>query len=176
MKNKALLFLMSVACASSAWAVTPPSADTAATQEARFREERLIEPRRERALPQASISDEVEPKKISPEKSQTLIRVKGFHFLGNYSIDQKELLPLVAHLQDHDVTLDEIQDAVRAVKRYYRQKGFVATYAYVPPQEIKDGVLSIDVIEGRLGEVRIEGAHYCEGDSIRRQMKGERGG
>jgi len=149
-----------------------PTRDTAGSQDARFREKYNEPYSSEKEEPSASVIEEaaVEPPAAPKSTSTVRIPVKEVSFIGNYSIPDAELRPLVQDLVGRDVTLDEIQDAVTKVKRYYREHKYIATYAYVPPQEIEDGIVKIDIIEGRLGELRIEGNQHYSEEILRRQF------
>lgn len=178
---KKTLLLVSLAAAfwpAYAWAVDPPPGTSAATQEARFREENL-EKRADRLGEKKAgptpIEDRVEPKAAQLGGATMKVPVREIHFIGNYSIPESELRPLVQELIGRDAALDEIQTAVSRVKKHYREKGYIATYAYVPPQEVQNGVVSIDVIEGRLGELRVEGGKFYSPEWLRKQFSAKSG-
>jgi len=50
--------------------------------------------------------------------------------------------------------LDEVADAVT---QYYRERGLILAQAVVPVQTVEDGVVKVEVIEGKLGRVLTEG-------------------
>jgi len=50
--------------------------------------------------------------------------------------------------------LDEVADAVT---RYYRERGLILAQAVIPVQTVEDGVVKVEVIEGRLGRIVVEG-------------------
>lgn len=50
--------------------------------------------------------------------------------------------------------LDEVADAVT---RYYRERGLILAQAVIPVQTVEDGVVKVEVIEGRLGRILTEG-------------------
>ena len=52
--------------------------------------------------------------------------------------------------------IDELQGIAAEVARYYRHHGLILAQAYIPPQTIRDGVVSLRVVEGRLGQVQVE--------------------
>lgn len=61
-------------------------------------------------------------------------------------------------------TLGELEQVTAQITRIYREAGFLVAQAIVPPQALGDDrVLTIEVIEGRLGRVLIQGnARYRE--------------
>ncbi len=57
------------------------------------------------------------------------------------------------------LSFEQIEAVAADITRAYRQAGFLVTTAVVPPQDIEaGGVLDIQVVEGRLGRVRVEGS------------------
>lgn len=58
-------------------------------------------------------------------------------------------------------TLGDLQEAAGKISQYYRDHDYIAR-AYLPRQTIKDGVVEIVVVEGRLGKVTAEPADRSE--------------
>jgi hemolysin activation/secretion protein len=58
-------------------------------------------------------------------------------------------------------TINQLQAVADTIRKVYRDKGFLLTQAFVPVQTIKGGVVQIQVLEGRLGAVRVvDNKHY----------------
>lgn len=55
------------------------------------------------------------------------------------------------------LTVGQMQEIANAVTEYYRSAGFILAQAFIPAQEVVDGVVQIQVVEGRLGNVLAEG-------------------
>ncbi|HHL2561722.1 TPA: ShlB/FhaC/HecB family hemolysin secretion/activation protein [Yersinia enterocolitica] len=53
------------------------------------------------------------------------------------------------------LTFNDLQAMTLAVTRFYRQQGFVATQAILPPQTIREGMVVIRIIAGRLDNPEI---------------------
>src|SRR5262249_34728991 len=49
----------------------------------------------------------------------------------------------------------------------YREHGYILARAYVPAQEMRDGVIEIAVIEGRVGKIDINGLRHYDADYLR---------
>ncbi|MEE3622482.1 POTRA domain-containing protein [Nitrospirillum sp. BR 11752] len=82
------------------------------------------------------------------------VHVTAFHVTATL-LPEAEVQTVLAPFRDRDLTLAELQSAAAAVSRYYRQHGYLAR-AYLPRQEIHDGVVIIAVQEGRLGRVVVD--------------------
>lgn len=59
-------------------------------------------------------------------------------------------------------SIGEIQEVAGRVATYYRERGYILAQAILPEQDVVDGVVTVQVIEGRLSEVEVEGnKHYA---------------
>jgi hemolysin activation/secretion protein len=57
---------------------------------------------------------------------------------------------------------DQLQRVADAITKHYREAGFIVAKAYLPVQTVgKDGIVHIDVLEGRIGKIEVQGTkHY----------------
>ena len=98
----------------------------------------------------------VEPKVVKPEEQK--ISVKGFTFSGNTLVTNKQLQEIVKPWTNTQITFSDLKDVTTAIQDFYTTQGRVAL-ANVPPQEIKDGIILIEIHEGKLGSVIVEPAN-----------------
>ncbi|MDH3326240.1 MAG: hypothetical protein OEM38_05930, partial [Gammaproteobacteria bacterium] len=73
------------------------------------------------------------------------------------------------------LTMGQIQEVADEITRYYRQQGMILATAFVPAQDIVDGKVIIQVLEGKLGEVTVEGNKMYSDGLIRRPFKALKG-
>jgi len=85
-------------------------------------------------------------------------KVAGFRFTGVTAVDEAALADLLKEYTGLELTVDEMKDAAALVEEHYRKEGYFVARAYLPPQTSKDGVVEIAVLEGRLGEVKLQTA------------------
>ncbi len=74
-------------------------------------------------------------------------------------LSQEELDAIVANYLGRKVDFSEISRLVRDVNDLYAEKGVVTASALLPPQQLSDGVLRVNLIEGRVGSVAVVGAN-----------------
>jgi hemolysin activation/secretion protein len=98
------------------------------------------------------------------------VQVQRFEITGNSSIPTETLHAVVAPYEGKAMTLLEIYDVADLVTRHYRTAGYTLASAFVPEQEVSSGVIRLEVIEGRLGEVRVEGAKRLRPGFVRWQL------
>ncbi len=51
------------------------------------------------------------------------------------------------------VTLGQIETVADRITQFYRERGFILAKAYIPQQEVRDGVVTLTLLLGTLGEV-----------------------
>ena len=91
------------------------------------------------------------------------ILVRGFEISGNTALGSDELQQVVAPYAGKELTLEEIYQVADSITRYYRTKGYTLAAAIVPQQKVSTGQIRLEVIEGKLGQIRAEGnRHYRE--------------
>ena len=54
-------------------------------------------------------------------------------------------------------TVGRLQEVATAVTQYYRGKGLILAQAFIPVQDVQGGVVNIQIMEGTLGRVVMEG-------------------
>lgn len=77
--------------------------------------------------------------------------------IGSSVYEEEEFLPLWEGLRSREITLTQFYEVAAAITIKYRNDGYVLSRALVPPQEIIDGVAEIEIIEGYIDNVVIEG-------------------
>ncbi len=54
------------------------------------------------------------------------------------------------------VTLGQIETVADRITKFYREKGFILAKAYIPQQQVRDGIVTLSVLLGTLGEVDVQ--------------------
>jgi hemolysin activation/secretion protein len=85
------------------------------------------------------------------------INVTRFEFAGNTVFSSDVLAELVKSYLDHPVSLSEIYDAADVVTEYYQKNGYGLASVNVPAQKVSEGLVKLEVIEGRLSRISVEG-------------------
>lgn len=124
-----------------------------------------------------SLPAPVEPEATPPAKQEApgaaaeegpRIRVEGFLLSGNQLFDSTRLLALLDDLKGRDLNLAELNGAAQRISTFYQEKGFVLARAYLPRQEVEGGMIRIEVLEGRYGQVELQNSSRTR-DSVLRQ-------
>jgi len=93
------------------------------------------------------------PKQGNP--NEQTISVKGFKFSGNTLVSDEQLQVIVKPWTNNQITISDLKDVTTAIQDYYAKQNRIVI-ADVPPQEIKEGIILIDIHEGKLGSVIVD--------------------
>ncbi|MGZ5800113.1 MAG: ShlB/FhaC/HecB family hemolysin secretion/activation protein, partial [Burkholderiaceae bacterium] len=89
----------------------------------------------------------------APTPDGTKVPVNTFHITGATTFTADELSNLLNQWKGRELTLEDLQAATERITRYYREQGYLVARAYLPEQTIRNGIVEIAVLEGRIGQV-----------------------
>jgi len=95
------------------------------------------------------------------------MQVQRFQLEGNTLISEAELAPILARYQGHCLTFAEIQEVAEAVTRYHISHGYKLAHTYVPEQDFANGVVRLQVFEGKIGEFKVVGNEYRDSEMLK---------
>ncbi len=93
--------------------------------------------------------------------------LKSVEFDPSAFLSKAELDAIAAPYVGHKVDLSAVQSIVKAVNDLYDSRGIVTASAVLPPQNLQDGTLHINLVEGKLGEIKVDGAKINSPDYIK---------
>lgn len=70
------------------------------------------------------------------------------------------------------VTLGMIETVADTITQYYRERGFILAKAYIPQQQVRDGVVSLNIMLGKLGSVEVVNAKRINKSLLKRTFNG----
>ena len=97
------------------------------------------------------------------------------NFEGNTKIPDEELQHLALEVLGEDVFFDELLELCSRVTSLYHSKGYLTSYATVPPQRIVDGVATIKIIESKVGDLNVEGEKWTREWYLKHIIMGKAG-
>ncbi len=148
--------------------------ETAGAEQARFEKElQLEEETRSTDSKVAEKKSVIEEGRIQPEpalQNDVTFILKDIIFFGNEHISSAQLKKCGGNHIGVEVNLESLKKIADEIKQYYRDKGYIAAYVYLPPQDVMEGVVTIDVVEGKLGQVDIQGNKWVSTRTLRRNF------
>ncbi len=113
-----------------------------------------IEARPPSALSAPKLRTPQEPTPPAAEHSGPVLRVNAFRLEGATLLSPQALQAALAGFAGRELSLTQLQEAAWVLVQTYRSAGWLV-HALVPPQEIEAGVVTLRVLEARLGRVRL---------------------
>lgn len=80
--------------------------------------------------------------------------------IGSTVFSAEELTKVTAPYENRQVTMEDLESLRRAVTLLYVNRGFINSGAVIPDQSVKDGHITIQVVEGKLSDIRIDGTKW----------------
>ena len=146
MSNMKLIAAAVLALSQSAFAQTPPSAGGQIQQIPPV-------PMPQRAVPEIRI--EQGPPAAAAAADQVKVLVKSLRVTGQALYSEAQLIAIAGFAPGRELTLSELRAMAAKIADYYHLHGYFVAQAYLPAQDIKDGAVTIAVIEGRYGSVTL---------------------
>ncbi len=139
-------------------------------------EKKLIEPA---AKPETGDAFKVAPQQNVVLEGGTVFNpqftVTKIVFEGNTVIKSKKLDKLAKKLEGKEIYFEELLNFTQEVSKYYQSKGYLTSYASIPEQAIKGGVVTIKINESRVSSLDIEGEKWAREWYLRKVIMGKKG-
>ncbi|HET7922520.1 MAG TPA: ShlB/FhaC/HecB family hemolysin secretion/activation protein [Gammaproteobacteria bacterium] len=122
--------------------------------------EKLLE---EQRLKKEGLAEQGPEGFTSDEKEKIIKFMQGAVKTASPEEQQKQYQQFIQQLQLErlqrlqGLTIGQLQQVADVVTKYYHDRGYFLARAIVPAQEVKDGVVHIRVLEGRLAHVVVSG-------------------
>ncbi len=146
--------------APAVWAQQPPSAGS-----------QLQQIPQAPGLPPKAPDIRIEQGKQAPLTStdQTRVRVDTLRITDARAFTEATLIEASGFKPQGLMTLADLRSLADRVSAYYQAQGYFVAQAYLPPQDIKDGLVTLAVLEGRYGAVTIRNGTRLK-DSVARGL------
>ena len=95
------------------------------------------------------------------------VRIDRIQLRGNTVFTDMQLREVAKDYEKRELTTEDIEALRLALTMYYINKGYVTSGAFVPDQDLKDNTLIVQIIEGRLDRIDIEGNYWFRSPYIR---------
>ena len=114
-----------------------------------------------------------EIKQVSDLMAQIEKETEGRHV---DPVDVQKLVFLIREQRrQRGITLGMIEMVADTITRYYRERGFILAKAYIPKQHVRDGVVTITLLLGQLGEVETNNNKMYSDRIVKRIFKSSLG-
>ena len=98
------------------------------------------------------------------------IWVARYTFSGENPVTEAELADVLAAHRHTEATLTQLEAQAEEVTKYLRSKGYFVAFAYLAPQDFKDGVVDFTIVPGRYDNIVVNNTSYLHETAIRREI------
>jgi len=130
----------------NAYAVDPPSAGSQLQQIP-------ATPQLKKTLPEIRVQQNNAPASVAGDT--TRITVQSLRISAPPMIAESELIAASGFVPGSELTLAELRALASKIAGVYQARGYFLTQAYLPAQDIKDGVVEVAVLPGQYGQVSV---------------------
>jgi len=95
----------------------------------------------------------------APIKSGKKFFTKKIKLIGCESYPPEEFRKLTDKYANKELVFSDLEMLAKKIERDYLQKGIIAA-VFIPPQEVKDGVVTLRVVEARFGNLQVKESKY----------------
>lgn len=134
-----------------------------ATREAdRLGSEEQIEERLRR-IPEKPAKER--PKERPPKKEEQKFFVKKIELVGCQSFPPQVFSSLIEQYENRQLSLSDLDALSKEIEQEYLRRGLIAA-VFVLPQEVKEHTVILQVVEARMGELKIQDHKYFKKERL----------
>lgn len=134
----------------------PPTADPALQEQERLRREQRLQQRE--AAPAATQRD-ARPGAAAADAGPSFV-LQRVRFTSSRHLKREQLAALTQPLLGRPIHWSDLQALLERVNKLYRELGIHTAAATLPEQQVQDGTVVVQLVEGRLGQVKVEQNNY----------------
>jgi len=166
LKNKYWPYILLVV-SHGVWSAQPPNA-------ASQMQEIPPAPTQQKVAPEVTIEQNKTPVISSADREKII--VKRLKIAGSQAYSETELLAITGFKPGSKVSLADLRGLALLITEFYHLNGYFVAQAYLPPQDINDGVVTIVVIEGRYGNITLQNQTNLSDNLVNKILSGLKNG
>ncbi len=97
--------------------------------------------------------------------------IEKFAIVGSTVFTPEELAVVLEPFTGRKVSFTELLSAQQAIDKLYIDNGYITSGTFLPPQQITNGIVTIEVIEGAVEEIRLQGLDRLDADYVRSRLE-----
>jgi hemolysin activation/secretion protein len=168
-------FAESTQLAQSAAPDRPAQPELDAPQPGRIVPPRDLELQPQIPEPLPSPEELVPPSETPPpdqaEDPPVTITVEQFEFEGNTVFSDEELAEALEPYTNQPLSFSELIEARSQITALYGAAGYTTSGAFIPPQTFEDGVVTVQIIEGQLDVINVQGLERLNPGYVRERLE-----
>ncbi len=129
-------------------------------------------------LPNTLPNTDTSPPLVTPRRSpqpplsqQAKIKIKKVEVNGSTVFSKEQLARAVASFVGQELTYEQLLEIRTAINNLYISHGYQTSGSFLPPQAINNSVIQIQVIEGELERIDIQGLKRLRPNYVRSRIR-----
>jgi hemolysin activation/secretion protein len=110
------------------------------------------------------------PEASPTPEADTSIEVQKVEVKGSSIFTEADFKSITQKVEGKTVTLAQLTEVADAITQLYLDRGFLTSRALITPQAIANGVVQVNIIEGSLEKIQIEGTNRLNPGYIRSRI------
>ena len=153
---------VSVLCSSTVWAASMGAVDSGAqlNQAREYMERQRIAQQMEEDQERQQTKVETETQKPEQSAAQVTFILTRVDTDPSEILTEAEIKAITDPYVGKTASLQDLYDMTAAINKLYEAKGYAVCRAYLPPQRIHEGAVQIKLLEGRTGNVTVNGLRF----------------
>src|SRR5258707_7271092 len=91
--------------------------------------------------------------------------VRGYRIEGNYGVLPPEKFGVLSNYTGK-VDFARVREGLGVLQLLYRDLGFVTVSVTLPKQKLTNGVVQVQVVEGKLADIKVKGDQYYSRENV----------
>ncbi len=110
------------------------------------------------------------------DEGTAVFEIRAFEVSGNSLFPANKLQETVKPFTGSGKTAADVEKARDALEKLYHDAGYPAVLVNIPEQTVEGGIVKLQVIESRIGRVKISGNRYFTAEKIMKELPSFRPG
>lgn len=127
-------------------------------------------PQVKKKAPSAEVVDSLRDAKGIDTSALGGFVLNGVSFSGNTVFSDQELQRIIAPFVGRKVLAADLEEMRVALSQHYIMQGYINSGALLPDQQVSEGLVRFDIVEGRISQVNIEGSGRLMDAYIKRAL------
>lgn len=107
----------------------------------------------------------------APKPGERVKKVDHFLVEGNTLLTEAEIRALLVLYEGKTLSLNQMKEVAADLTSLYQRKGYYLVRAIIPVQSFATSDVTIKVVQGKIGKVKVEGAQHYDPNFIRRRFE-----
>ena len=113
----------------------------------------------------------LQPETETPTRPGTVqVLVRDVRVIGNTTFSDQEIAEVTAPFKNRTLLTEDLERLRLALTLLYINKGYLTSGAIIPDQDVTSGVITVQIIEGKLTQIDIEGNRWFRSSYLRDRL------